>query len=185
MSACLVLSSLITGAATSAVLLSPFGRRSGGHFNPAMTLVYFRLGKVTTPDTVLYMASQFTGAVLGILVSVGLFGPRLMHPLVRFAFTVPAGLGLLYRFFVELTVGLVTMSAVLISQIAEADALRTAVDRLVDSRVHSRIRGGLRNPEIYLELRGAEQVDCGKLHHNEHSPCPFRCRIEAVGTAPE
>jgi len=57
---------LITGvvfAGTGAtVIYSSLGRRSGGHFNPAMTLAFRRLGKIDTPGTLAYGAAQLAGA---------------------------------------------------------------------------------------------------------------------------
>lgn len=51
-----------------AVVYSPWGKRSGAHMNPAMTLAFARLGKVHAGDTVFYVAAQ----VLGGLAAVGL-----------------------------------------------------------------------------------------------------------------
>ena len=60
---------LITGStfatAGALVIYSRLGRRSGGHFNPAVTLAFHRIGKVTTRDAVAYAVAQMLGAVLG------------------------------------------------------------------------------------------------------------------------
>src|SRR3990172_8270557 len=55
--------------ATTAISLvySPFGQRSGAHFNPAFTLAFFRLGKVEPADAGLYALAQFAGALRGVL----------------------------------------------------------------------------------------------------------------------
>ena len=55
---------LFAGGAT-AVVYSPLGQMSGGHINPAVTLAFWRLGKVPTRDAVLYVVMQFLGAFVG------------------------------------------------------------------------------------------------------------------------
>jgi aquaporin Z len=55
---------LFAGGAT-AVVYSPLGQISGGHINPAVTLAFWRLGKVPGRDAVAYVAVQFAGALLG------------------------------------------------------------------------------------------------------------------------
>jgi hypothetical protein len=36
---------LTVGATVIAIIMSPWGKQSGGHFNPAMTFTFYRLGK--------------------------------------------------------------------------------------------------------------------------------------------
>jgi aquaporin Z len=37
---------LAMGATAVAIIYSPWGRQSGAHFNPAVTIAFYRLGKV-------------------------------------------------------------------------------------------------------------------------------------------
>jgi aquaporin Z len=46
------LSGLGLGVTAIAIGLSPWGKQSGGHFNPAITLTFYRLGKVKPWDAV-------------------------------------------------------------------------------------------------------------------------------------
>ena len=55
---------MFAGGAT-AVVYSPLGQISGGHLNPAVTLAFWRLGKVPTRDAVIYVVMQFLGAFVG------------------------------------------------------------------------------------------------------------------------
>jgi aquaporin Z len=55
---------MFAGGAT-AVVYSPLGQISGGHINPAVTLAFWRLGKVPTRDAVIYIVLQFLGAFVG------------------------------------------------------------------------------------------------------------------------
>src|ERR1700754_1699226 len=54
---------------TLLIIRSSFGRRTGAHFNPALTLTYFVLGRVHHLDTIFYMASQFAGAIVGVSIA--------------------------------------------------------------------------------------------------------------------
>ncbi len=52
-------------AATSiAIVLSPWGKQSGAHFNPALTFAFYRWRKVALWDAVFYCAAQLLGAIL-------------------------------------------------------------------------------------------------------------------------
>ena len=59
---------LAMGLTAVAIIYSPWGQRSGAHMNPAVTLTFFRLGKVARPDFVGYVTAQFAGAIVGIAV---------------------------------------------------------------------------------------------------------------------
>lgn len=72
-----------------AIVYSAWGRRSGAHINPAVTLSFWRLGKISGPDALFYVLAQFAGAVAGI----SLLGVFLARPLgdasVRWVSTLP------------------------------------------------------------------------------------------------
>ena len=53
---------VITGGLLMALIYSPWGRRSGSHLNPAITLAYLRLGKVGRWDGLFYIVAQVAGA---------------------------------------------------------------------------------------------------------------------------
>src|SRR5713101_2658420 len=61
---------LLIGAAMGltaiALIYSPWGRRSGAHMNPAVTLSFLRLGKIAPSDAVFYIFAQFIGGTLGV-----------------------------------------------------------------------------------------------------------------------
>ena len=72
-----------------AIIKSPWGKRSGAHFNPAITLTFFWLGKIGPYDALFYVLAHFAGAVVGVALSAILLGPRLAVPQVDYAVTVP------------------------------------------------------------------------------------------------
>ena len=65
---------LAMGATAIALVYSPWGQRSGAHFNPAVTLSFFRLGKVAPVDALFYAALQIAGAVAGTALGARLLG---------------------------------------------------------------------------------------------------------------
>ncbi len=73
-----VLIGLAMGLTAVAIIYSPWGKRSGAHLNPAVTLTFLRLGKVASWDALFYILAQFAGGVLGVL---------LVAALLRDAFT--------------------------------------------------------------------------------------------------
>jgi aquaporin Z len=104
---------LLMGTTAIAIIYSPWGKRSGAHFNPAVTLTFFRLGKIAGWDALFYMLSQFAGAVIGVLLVVALLGGLVAHPSVNYVATVPGTLGLRGAFVAELLMAFVMMSMVL------------------------------------------------------------------------
>ena len=101
------------GATAIAIIFSPLGKRSGAHFNPSVTLTYFRLGKVTPWDTAFYIAAQFVGGVAGVLTATLLLGRAVAAPSVNYAATLPGPSGELIAFAAEVAISFVLMSVVL------------------------------------------------------------------------
>ncbi len=80
------------GGTAVMIIHSPMGKRSGAHFNPAITLTYLWLGKIGVWDAVGYVVGQFVGGVAGVGVAALLMGKALAQPSVDYAVTVP-GIG--------------------------------------------------------------------------------------------
>jgi aquaporin Z len=55
---------LVVGGLVAAMAYSPWGKRSGAHFNPAVTLGFWQLGHIRTADALWYGLAQFTGALV-------------------------------------------------------------------------------------------------------------------------
>lgn len=92
---------------------SPWGRRSGAHLNPAVTLTFYTLGKVTPTDLAGYVAGQFVGGLLGMLVAGVVLSPWISHPAVNYVVTVPGPVGLAAAFGGEAVIAFMLMTAVL------------------------------------------------------------------------
>src|SRR3989449_4183711 len=77
-----VLMGLAMGLTAIGIIYSPWGKQSGAHLNPAVTLTFYRLGKVAPWDAVFYVVSQFAGGVAGVVfVAAGLGGVVCPPPL--------------------------------------------------------------------------------------------------------
>jgi aquaporin Z len=101
------------GLTAIALIYSRWGKRSGAHMNPSVTLAFLSLGRVKGPDAAFYVAAQVLGAIAGVLVSWGVFGTRLSHPSVDFVTTRPGDPGPAVAFLAELVISFVLMAVVL------------------------------------------------------------------------
>jgi len=101
------------GSTAIAIVFSPFGKRSGAHFNPAVTLAFLWLGKVEPWDAAFYTLFQFIGGIAGVLVAYMFFGSLVADQSVRFAATVPGPAGPLPAFLAELAITFILMSVIL------------------------------------------------------------------------
>jgi aquaporin Z len=110
------------GGTAIALIYSPWGARSGAHFNPATTLAFWRLGKIASADALCYAVAQAAGGSLGVLAAAALLGPALAAPDVRYVATLPGEAGPLVAFLAEAAIAFGLMSAVL----AASNAARVA-----------------------------------------------------------
>jgi aquaporin Z len=101
------------GATAITLVYSPWGQRSGAHFNPALTLTFFRLGKIEPADALGYVGAQFAGGVLGVVAIAALLGERVAAPGVNHAATLPGMAGVAAAFGAEVAISFVTMLTVL------------------------------------------------------------------------
>jgi aquaporin Z len=104
---------LAMGLTAVAIIYSRWGQRSGAHLNPALTLTFWRLGKVKAWDAVFYVAAQFTGGIIGVGVAAAALGTRLAHPAVNYAATIPGAGGVGVAFVAEFLMTFALMTVVL------------------------------------------------------------------------
>ncbi len=110
-----MLMGLMMAATGAMIVYSPWGKQSGAHFNPAVTLTFWRLDRVATWDAVLYAFAQFLGGVVGAAVAAIVAGPWLSDAAVRFAATTPGRAGAFVAWVVELALAFGLMLTVLIA----------------------------------------------------------------------
>jgi glycerol uptake facilitator-like aquaporin len=84
---------LIVGASVAiliaGLILSPPGKASGGHMNPAISLAMWRFGVFPGAGVVPYSIAQLLGSVLGVLVARAVWGPVVAEPSVAYAVLQP------------------------------------------------------------------------------------------------
>lgn len=109
-----MLGGLAMGLTAVGLIYSPWGKRSGAHMNPAVTLSFLRLGKVAPVDAGFYITAQFVGGLLGVLAIKALFGAVFANPPVNHAATLPGPLGIGAAFAAELVISFGMMLTILL-----------------------------------------------------------------------
>jgi len=108
-----LLGGLSMGLTALAIFYSPWGKQSGAHINPSVTLTFLRLGKISFWDALFYVAAQSAGAVFGVLVVAQLLRREISDPAVRYVVTTPGPWGPWMAFIAEFVMAAGMMSAVL------------------------------------------------------------------------
>jgi aquaporin Z len=104
---------LIMGLTAIGLIYSPWGQQSGAHLNPAVTLTFWRLGKVATWDAVFYVLAQFVGGLLGVLAVLAVLGAAFADPPVSHIATVPGPAGALLALVAEAAISFGLMTVIL------------------------------------------------------------------------
>jgi aquaporin Z len=101
------------GLTAIGLIYSPWGKRSGAHMNPSVTLTFLRLGKVAPWDAAFYIAAQFVGGASAVLLAATAFHAVIAHPAVGYVVTKPGDYGVGVAFAAELGITFVLMSVLL------------------------------------------------------------------------
>lgn len=208
----LVFMGVAMGMTAIVIILSPFGRRSGAHFNPAVSFTFFCLGKMHWLDALFYALAQFLGGICGVFVAHGLLGARLADSSVRYVVTTPGHYGLAAAFAAECFMGILTMTVVLRSSnhpvlsrftwllvgllvaayviaFSPVSGFSLNPARTISSAVFAGtwtamwlylsapLLGMLIGAGLYVLTSGSQAIYCGKIYHDLHSACPFRCHF--------
>lgn len=85
---------LAMGGTAMGIIYSPWGRRSGAHMNPAITLAFLRLRRIPPWDALYYVVFQVLGGLGGVLLTAAVLGAPFTRPPVHFVVTVPGPAGI-------------------------------------------------------------------------------------------
>jgi aquaporin Z len=92
------------GLTAVGLIYSPWGKRSGAHMNPAVTLAFLSLGRISIGDAVFYILAQFVGGALGVYLSLDILGDRFASPPVSYVVTMPGESGVVVAFIAEVLI---------------------------------------------------------------------------------
>jgi aquaporin Z len=95
---------LAAGGYLIALVYSPFGKESGAHINPSVTLAFLRMGKIARVDACMYIAFQFAGAVAGVLLFALVMPAWASDPQVDYIVTKPGPWGYAAAFVAEFAI---------------------------------------------------------------------------------
>lgn len=109
----LALIGLAMGLTAIALIYSPWGKRSGAHMNPAVTLAFLHLGRIRARDALGYVVAHFAGGTIGVLVGVALLGAAFTEPPVMYVRTLPGSAGSGVAFLSELLISAGMLALVL------------------------------------------------------------------------
>jgi aquaporin Z len=108
-----VVGGIAMGLTAIALIHSGWGKRSGAHMNPAVTLTFLRLGKVNPWDALFFVIAQLSGGTLGVLLVATVAGHAFSDPPVNYAATLPGPPGPAVAFVAEFLISAGLMLAVL------------------------------------------------------------------------
>jgi aquaporin Z len=151
------------GITAIALIHSPWGKRSGAHMNPAVTLTFLRLRKIHGWDAVFFIIAQTIGGAAGVLIVAAVFGSAFTDVPVNYAATMPGAGGPWIAFIAELSI---------------SGALMFVILTLSGTVRLARFTGGA---QVYLVVRGVQRLACAKLLHPADARC-IHCGYEPTNT---
>lgn len=105
---------VLMGGVIAAVVYSPWGKKSGAHINPAVTLAFWRLGKITASDAIFYTLFQFLGSLVAVQIMGLILGAAFRHPAINHVVTIPGGSGAGKAFIAEFAISFILMLVLLL-----------------------------------------------------------------------
>ncbi len=106
---------LAMGGTAIYLIYSAWGKKSGAHMNPAVTLTFLNLDRISKVDAFWYITFQFIGGALGVYLFKWFLMDFVSHPNVNFAVTVPGPLGPLGALGLEALLSFLVITTVLFS----------------------------------------------------------------------
>ncbi len=106
---------LAMGGTAVFLIYSGWGKKSGAHMNPAVTLTFLLLKRISTADAFFYIIFQFIGGLCGVLLMLLLFHPFVQDASVNYVVTIPAGNAIIAAFIYEFLMSFILIVVILIA----------------------------------------------------------------------
>ncbi len=103
------------GVTVAILIYSDWGRQSGAHFNPAVTLAFLSLDRIEPWDALFYVIAQFLGGWLGLAAAVLPLRRAAAHEKVSYVVTQPGPQGTLVAFGAELVISFTILFSLLLA----------------------------------------------------------------------
>lgn len=110
-----VIMAVSMGITAIGIIYSPWGKRTGAHINPAVTITFFRLKKIGLWDALFYVLAQFIGGTLGVMLVAVILGNLFTQPPVNYVATRPGAWGWMVALITEFLLSMGMISMVLIN----------------------------------------------------------------------
>jgi aquaporin Z len=101
------------GMSLALVIQSPWGKRSGAHMNPAITLAFLWLRRIQPWDALFYVLAQISGGTFGVVLVAVFAGKLFTEPPIQYAITVPGSAGQAVAFLAETAISFSLMATIL------------------------------------------------------------------------
>lgn len=110
------------GVTVIVLIYCDWGRLSGAHFNPAVTLAYLSIGRIEPWDAFFYIAAQFLGGWLGLFIVAFPVRRAASHGKVNYVVTKPASHAAPVAFVAEVFISFLILFSLL--QVSQQPALK-------------------------------------------------------------
>jgi aquaporin Z len=110
-----ILTGIAMGVTAIGIISSPWGRRSGAHINPSVTLTMLLLKNIKSIDVVFYILFQTIGGTAGVLLIVLLLPDYMAHASVQYVVTVPGKAGVAGALAGECIISFIMMFVTLVT----------------------------------------------------------------------
>ena len=109
----IILLGFAIGTTATLLIHSAWGKRSGAHMNPAITLAFLRLRKIHPWDALFFILAQAIGGILGVVAVAFFAGSLFTDPPIHYAVTVPGPTGEAVAFVAETVISFTLMATIL------------------------------------------------------------------------
>lgn len=109
-----VLMGLAMGITAVLLIYSSWGKRSGAHMNPAVTLANLQMDRISVENAAWYIIAQFAGGVLGVYLFKWIVPDMIAATSVNYAITTPGMAGISVAFASEFVISFLLLLLILI-----------------------------------------------------------------------